>query len=275
MLAEALPADFDWEDFFRGSNARTDWTLTALDLASELLGASRAAIPEEHRIRRRPRWLVGTVLAEWGSGRVPHGVRAPLVLALRRPHALVRGLRLRWPNAVEATVGLGRTFGALPPLTLQLAECARRASGEERRGALTSAPETEERCLATTRSRKDARKASRSSQSLLSRPEHLLGLATLQRSAHGRGAGRRPRERSRAPCTRGCRLRGSPPLEPGALARGRRRPAAVGHQPLAAGAAPYRGPLRRPLGPLDGRAHSHSGGNVPAGLRDARAVQCR
>ena len=47
-------------------------------------------------------------------------------LALRHPAQLPRALLLRWPNAVEATVGLQVAFVGGPRLPYQIAESARR-----------------------------------------------------------------------------------------------------------------------------------------------------
>jgi len=127
VLLETLPGNFGWADFLAGSPARTGWAVAALHLAGTLLGASQAAVPGEWRVREQPAWLAPAVLAEWGAGRIPQGMRAPMLRALGRPRAFVHGLFLRWPNPVEATVGLGLSLGTWPPVPAQLAECARRA----------------------------------------------------------------------------------------------------------------------------------------------------
>jgi hypothetical protein len=45
-----------------------------------------------------------------------------------RPAELLRSLRMRWPNAIEATVGIGGSFSAWPRLPYQLAESLRRSA---------------------------------------------------------------------------------------------------------------------------------------------------
>jgi hypothetical protein len=126
VMIESLPSDFDWNIFQAGDATRTGWATVAIELAA-ILGASFSSVPQGARAQRLPGWLVPAVLAEWGSGRLPHGARAPMSGALHLPSAFVRRLLLRWPNPVEATVGLGRRFGALPPVVLQIAESTRRA----------------------------------------------------------------------------------------------------------------------------------------------------
>jgi hypothetical protein len=46
-----------------------------------------------------------------------------MAFALRQPALALRGLRLRWPNPIEATVGVGGPFNNLPRLPFQLGEC--------------------------------------------------------------------------------------------------------------------------------------------------------
>jgi hypothetical protein len=54
-------------------------------------------------------------------------MRGPsMAFALRRPRLLPGALRLRWPNAIQATVELGGPFNGLPRLPYQVGECVRR-----------------------------------------------------------------------------------------------------------------------------------------------------
>jgi hypothetical protein len=49
-----------------------------------------------------------------------------MAFVLRRPRLLLDALRLRWPNAIQATVELGGPFNGLPRLPYQVGECVRR-----------------------------------------------------------------------------------------------------------------------------------------------------
>jgi hypothetical protein len=121
---ESIEPGFDWAHFCGGRRRRAEWAEVALEAAHALLGAG---VPDGGRARARlPGWLVPAVLEEWGTGRTLQGARVPVGDLLRRPSALLRGLVIRWPNPVEATVGLGRPFGSAPPFALQIAECLRR-----------------------------------------------------------------------------------------------------------------------------------------------------
>ena len=125
---EARSAAFDWDRLLWGDPTRTRWTITAIGLAQRVLGARLDGAPVAERAQRLPRWLVPSVLHEWGSARPAQGARQPMADALRHPTWLLRALRVRWPNAVEATVGMGGSFNAWPRLPYQVAECARRSA---------------------------------------------------------------------------------------------------------------------------------------------------
>ena len=124
LILETVPPDFEWACFMSGDGARTDAAVCALRLAHELLGASLEGVPAPVRERRLPRWLVPAILRQWGDvGFEPHGTRTPMAVELRRPRGLLRALRARWPNAVEATVGRRARFNGLPRLPFQIGEC--------------------------------------------------------------------------------------------------------------------------------------------------------
>ena len=119
--SEALPAGADWARGLRGDARRTHWIACALGLAGRLLGAR----VEAHGAARLPRWLPRAVLAQWG--RDEHYMATPTMgFALRHPRLLAAAVRLRWPNALQATVDLGGPFNDLPRLPFQVGECVRR-----------------------------------------------------------------------------------------------------------------------------------------------------
>lgn len=129
VALESRGAGFDWDYLLSGDPRRTEWAACALVLAHSLLGASLDGVPERVRSRQLPRWLVPTVLSQWGDPSFrPQGTRTPMALVLRQPKDVLRALRLRWPNGIEATVGVRGPFNALPRLPFQIAECLRRSA---------------------------------------------------------------------------------------------------------------------------------------------------
>jgi hypothetical protein len=107
VVIESRKADFDWDRFLAGDRLRADWALCALALANVLVGADLAGTPVENRVKLLPEWLITAVLREWSEVKVPHGSRAPLSWHLKQPSGLLRALRIRWPNAIEATINIG------------------------------------------------------------------------------------------------------------------------------------------------------------------------
>lgn len=132
LALEARPPDFDWTRLGRGSTRRGQWVFSALALAHELLGARLDGVPPRAGARL-PRWLRRSVLRQWGVFVPPHGSRSPIAARLRAPVALLSGLVVRWPNPVEATVGVGGPFNALPRLPFQVGACVVRTAQFARR----------------------------------------------------------------------------------------------------------------------------------------------
>ena len=51
-----------------------------------------------------------------------------MAYSLRHPTQLPKALRLRWPNPIQATVGVGGPFNEWPRLPFQLWECVLRTA---------------------------------------------------------------------------------------------------------------------------------------------------
>lgn len=133
LALESRPLDFDWHAFASGSRRRSAWVRSAFGLAHALLGARLDGVPMAEGAARLPRWLVPAVLRQWSLFVPPHGSRAPMAASLGHPAAFLRGLLLRWPNPVEATVGVGGPFNGLPRLPFQIGDCLLRTAQFTRR----------------------------------------------------------------------------------------------------------------------------------------------
>ena len=126
VVLESLPEDFDWEYLLRGDRRSAGWVASTLCMAHELLGARLDGIAAEDRGKHLPRWLLPSVLRQW-SIREHYILDSPsMAYSLRHPGHLPRALRLRWPNPIQATVGVGGPFNELPRLPFQLWQCVLR-----------------------------------------------------------------------------------------------------------------------------------------------------
>jgi hypothetical protein len=81
-----------------------------------------------NRARQLPKWLVPTVLRQWREITTPHGCRTPMAEYLKNPAGILQALRIRWPNGIEATVGVGGPFNEMPRLPFQVSECVARSA---------------------------------------------------------------------------------------------------------------------------------------------------
>lgn len=126
VALNSLPSGFDWKYFLSGSERRADWAICAIGLARQLLGAETDGLPVAGRAERLPRWLIPTVLQQWGAGKITKGRRVPMASYLRNPAGALSSLLQRWPNAIEATVGVKGPFNNWPRLPFQLGDCVLR-----------------------------------------------------------------------------------------------------------------------------------------------------
>ena len=130
ISVESRTSDFDWDRCLGTDKRVADWVACTIGLAHHLLGARIDDTPVRHRAENLPRWLVPTVLKQWEKPFAKnHGVArhlAPMASYLRNPSGLLRDIRTRWPNPIEATVNVGGPFNEFPRLPFQIAQCIAR-----------------------------------------------------------------------------------------------------------------------------------------------------
>jgi hypothetical protein len=131
VAMEGRSEAFDWDVVLGGTARRAEWCGATILLAARLLGASLTDVPESITRRLLPGWLSTSVLRQWGrmAPDTPQGARVPMWQFLHRPRGIVHALAMRWPNPVEATVGVGGPFNALPRWPFQIGDCIRRGLG--------------------------------------------------------------------------------------------------------------------------------------------------
>ena len=127
---ESRPANFDWDCCLGKKRHWSDWVVCALRLAQQLLCADISDTPAAERLKPLPRWLVPTIMKEWGSSQPSMVQRhhAPMASYWRRPLGVLTGLRHRWPNPIEATISAGGQFNQLPRLPLQIGSYVARSA---------------------------------------------------------------------------------------------------------------------------------------------------
>src|SRR5207237_2393158 len=139
VVLGSLPDDFDWDLCLGKNRRRRDWVACAIGLAYQLLGADIAGIPVEGRARHLPHWLVPAVLKQWSVSFTNHvSQQDPMSLIIRRPEAILRALRLRWPNPVEATIGVSGPLNNFPRLPFQIGSCLLRSARFLTRSSVTA-----------------------------------------------------------------------------------------------------------------------------------------
>jgi hypothetical protein len=121
VALESRPRDFDWE-YCLGERRQARPVASAIGLAHLLLAADVEDLGEAQRLKKHPRWLVPTVLNEWGSLTPSMSSRhaVPMMRHLQHPGHLLKGLRHRWPNPIEATTTMHGPFNGLPRLPFQV-----------------------------------------------------------------------------------------------------------------------------------------------------------
>ncbi|HUQ31305.1 MAG TPA: nucleotidyltransferase family protein [Pyrinomonadaceae bacterium] len=127
---EARPARFDWDQCLGKNRRQADWIICSIALAGQLLGADVSDTPAVQRTKQLPRWLIATVFKEWEAVKPSMTERhiTPMARYLRYPTGILKGLRHRWPNPIEATVQVRGPFNELPRLPFQLGNCLARTA---------------------------------------------------------------------------------------------------------------------------------------------------
>jgi hypothetical protein len=124
-VVETTHDSFDWDHFLSGDRRRTEWSCCALALARDLIEADLAGAPPAVTGRLLPPWLIRAVLRQWSLGSAAQRPRPGGADERPQPRGTTPA---RWPNPIEATIGLGGPINGMPRLPFQLAECVSRTA---------------------------------------------------------------------------------------------------------------------------------------------------
>lgn len=121
---ESRPANFDWERCLGSDRREADWVACAIGLAHQLLEARVDDTPVAQRAKQLPGWLIPDVLKNWDQPfperYPPLSYLPPMATYLRHPAGVLRALRKRWPDPIEATIRLRGPFNEMPRLPFQI-----------------------------------------------------------------------------------------------------------------------------------------------------------
>ncbi|HTG14234.1 MAG TPA: nucleotidyltransferase family protein [Blastocatellia bacterium] len=121
---ESRPASFDWDRCLGGNRRRADWVLCTLGLAHKLLEVKINDTPAAARANSLPSWLVPHVLKQWEAPYVANQPQVKYYPAmttyLRHPAGVIKAIRKRWPDPLEATIRLRGPLNELPRLPFQI-----------------------------------------------------------------------------------------------------------------------------------------------------------
>ena len=127
LLLESMPKDFDWNLCLGRNRRHSNWILSAIGLANQLVGAEIRSEEIAARSRQIPDWLVPAVLRQWEAPfREVHESLPLMARYLRHPAGFIREIPNRWPNPIVATVNVRGEFNNRPRLPYQLCEMAAR-----------------------------------------------------------------------------------------------------------------------------------------------------
>ena len=124
MAVESRPATFDWERCLGTDKRESDWVLCAIGLAHLLLDARVDDTPAARRAENLPQWFIRGVMRNWDApfpdNYPPLSYVPPMSTYLRRPRGVLKALRKRWPDPIEATIRLRGPFNEMPRMPFQL-----------------------------------------------------------------------------------------------------------------------------------------------------------
>jgi hypothetical protein len=122
LFVESLPPGFEWACLEGLPSREAEQVRLVVLLAHRLLGARLDATPWGSG-DPVPRWLPAATLRAWGRGG-HYSLTTSIALTEARPGAFLESVRVRWPNAIEATARWRAPYNGFPRLPFQLLDAA-------------------------------------------------------------------------------------------------------------------------------------------------------
>jgi hypothetical protein len=139
-VLENVNSSFDWDYFIGTDRVRAQWIACTVRLAQSILGAEIGGLPNLITSLKLPRWLRTVVFRQWSVPFSQHVSQLdPMRIYLRQPAGVLRALRARWPNPIEASAVVGFPLNNFPRMPIQLLSCVVRTARFIKRGQLSVA----------------------------------------------------------------------------------------------------------------------------------------
>jgi len=130
VALETRTDNFDWEWCLGLRQCRANWIACVIRLVNEILGADDDKnLPANVTNTDLPKWVIPTVLKQWGVPFANHPSRQPALRTyLSRPLWWWKALKDRWPNPIQGIVSHNALFSHPVPLLFQVGSYVRRAA---------------------------------------------------------------------------------------------------------------------------------------------------
>jgi hypothetical protein len=124
VVVESRRPTFDWERCLGGNKRESDWVACAIGLSHLLLGTQINDTPAARREKPLPEWLIRQVMRNCDKPNPenypPLSYVPPMSTYLRHPTGVLKAIRNRWPDPIEATIRLRGPFNEMPRLPFQV-----------------------------------------------------------------------------------------------------------------------------------------------------------
>ena len=125
---ESRTGSFDWNRCLGPDGKQAKWIICTLALAGRLLHADVQDTPAADELSKVPKWVFETVLRHWENCESPvlPGFRSEIRNSDGSFRSLLKIIKSRWPNPIQATIDFKGNFSSFRPWSFQLRHCSAR-----------------------------------------------------------------------------------------------------------------------------------------------------